>query len=249
MADIRVKHKKFGEGKYVSIYGHYIEIQFSDGIKKFMFPNAFDNNMLETDDPWLINKIRQAFGAVGKQYHATQTGITITKTTASQKSKVVVNKIQAFSSSFIGARSGFIDFNSDEELFEVVGYLAKPGRLAGIWAEIPNDDREDDFKRLFPGQQYMPITMTTTSGGLPSKFSPQFRINLGDISNCPAILEPVIGKGLGSSVVGRINKSKFVVQLVHFFGFQFGSTQNVSAIKKMVAEYGYTKAFNRGYNR
>ena len=52
MADIIVKHKTFGEGKYVSIYGHYIEIQFSNGLKKFMFPNAFDNNMLETDDPW-----------------------------------------------------------------------------------------------------------------------------------------------------------------------------------------------------
>ena len=68
MADIIVKHKTFGEGKYVSIYGHYIEIQFSNGLKKFMFPNAFDNNMLETDDPWLINKIRQALNAVGKQY-------------------------------------------------------------------------------------------------------------------------------------------------------------------------------------
>ena len=54
MADIIVKHKTFGEGKYINIYGRYIEIQFSDGLKKFMFPNAFDNNMLETDDPWLI---------------------------------------------------------------------------------------------------------------------------------------------------------------------------------------------------
>ena len=249
MADIIVKHKKFGEGKYCSIYGQYIEIRFNDGLKKFLFPNAFDNNMLETDDPWLINKIRQALGAVGKQYHAPQTGITMPQTTAPINSKIVVRKIQAFSSSFIGARSGFIDFNSDEELFEVVGYLAKPGRLAGIWAEIPNDVREVDFKRLFPGQQYMPITMTTTSGGLPSKFSPQFRINLGDMTNCPAILKPAIGKGLGSSVVGRINKSKFVVQLVHFFGFQFGSAQNVSNIKEIVAGYGYTKAFNRGYNR
>ena len=73
MADIIVKHKTFGEGKYVNIYGHYIEIQFSNGLKKFMFPNAFDNNMLETDDPWLINKIRQALNAVGKQYHSPQT--------------------------------------------------------------------------------------------------------------------------------------------------------------------------------
>ena len=246
MADIIVKHKIFGEGKYVNIDGQYIEVQFSVGLKKFMFPNAFVNNMLETDDSWLTNKIRQA---VGRQYHASQTNLNMPTKISPVNSKVVVRKIQAFSSSFIGDRSGYIDFNSDDELFEVVGYLAKPGRLAGIWAEIPNDDREVDFKRLFPGQPYMPITMTTTSGGLPSKFSPQFRINLGDMTNCPAILRPAIGKGLGTSIVGRINKSKFVVQLVHFFGFRFGDTQNIAAIKNKVAEYGYTKAFNRGYNR
>ena len=247
MADIIVKHKTFGEGKYINIYGRYIEIQFSDGLKKFMFPNAFDNNMLETDDPWLINKIRQALNAVGKQYHALQPALSVPS--PRPNSKDVVRKIQAFSSSFIGDRSGFIDFNSDDELFEVVGYLAKPGRLAGIWAEIPSDDREADFKRLFPRQPYMPITMTTTPSGRPSKFSPQFRINLANMTNCPDILIPAIGKGLGSSIVGRINKSKFVVQLVHFFGFQFGDMQNISAIKNKVAEYGYTRAFNRGYNR
>lgn len=249
MADIIVKHKKFGEGKYVSIYGQYIEIQFSVGLKKFMFPNAFDDNMLETDDPWLINKIRHVLHAVGKQYHSKETGTIKPTQKIKKNSREIVQKIQEFRSSFIGDRSGFIDFNSDDELFEVIGYLAKPGRLAGIWAEIPSDHREADFKRLFPGQEYMPITMTTTSGGLPSKFSPQFRLNLGDIKNCPSILLPAIGKGLGPSVVGRINRSKFVVQLVHFFGFKFGSTQNVSAIKNKVAEYGYTKAFNRGYNR
>ena len=247
MADIIVKHKRFGEGKYVNIYGHYIEIQFSDGIKKFMFPNAFDNNMLVTDDPWLINKIRQALNAVGKQYHAPQTVLSAPLPRAN--SKDVVRKIQAFSSSFIGDRSGFIDFNSDDELFEVVGYLAKPGRLASIWAEIPNDDREADFRRLFPGQPHMAITMNITPSGRPSKFSPQLRINLSDMTNCPDILKSAIGKGLGKAIVGRINKSKFVVQLVHYFGFQFGDTQDVSAIKKIVDAYGYTKAFNRGYNR
>ncbi len=249
MADIIIKHKKFGEGKYNNIYGHYIEVRFSDGLKKFIFPNAFDDNMLETDDPWLISKIRQALKAVDKQYHAPQTGKTVPTKRVSANGKDIVRKIQAFNSSFIGDRSGFIDFNSDDELFEVVGYLAKPGRLAGIWAEIPNDDREADFKRLFPGQPYMPITMNITPSGQPSKFSPQFRINLGNMTNCPDILRPAIGKGFGNAIVGRINKSKFVVQLVHYFGFQFGDTQDVSAIKKIVDAYGYTNAFNRGYNR
>ena len=249
MADIIVKHKKFGVGKYENINGQYIEILFGDGLKKFLFPNAFDNNMLETDNSWLIDKIRQAHQTVGKQNHAPQIGLKMPTKSSPSNSKEVVRKIQAFSSSFIGERSGYIDFNSDDELFEVVGYLARPGRLAGIWAEIPNDDREADFKRLFPRQPYMPITMTTTPSGRPSKFSPQFRINLADMKNCPAILIPAIGKGLGSSIVGRINKSKFVVQLVHFFGFQFGDMQNVSDIKNKVAEYGFTKAFNRGYNR
>lgn len=249
MADIIVRHVKFGEGKYVNIYGHYIEIQFSEGLKKFVFPNAFDNNILETDDSWLLNRIRQALPAVVKQNHVPQTRLNVPTKKTIAKSKDVVRKVQAFSSSFIGERSGYIDFNSDDELFEVVGYLAKPGRLAGIWAEIPSDDREADFKYLFPGQPYMPITMTTTPSGRPSKFSPQFRINLANLTNCPAILKSAIGKGLGSSIVGRINKSKFVVQLVHFFGFQFGDMQNVSAIRNKVTEYGYAEAFDRGYNR
>lgn len=249
MADIIVKHKKFGEGKCIDIYGQYIEVQFSEGFKKFIFPNAFDDKMLDTKDSWLLDKIHQAHRTAGKQHHAQQTGITAPITKPHTNSKVVVQRIQAFRSSFIGDRSGFINFNSDDELFEVIGYLAKPGRLAGIWAEIPNDNREVDFKRLFPGQPYMPITMTTTPNGQPSKFSPQFRINLGNMKNCPPILIPAIGKGLGSSIVGRINKSKFVVQLVHFFGFQFGDMQNVSAIKNKVAEYGFIEAFNRGYNR
>lgn len=249
MADIIVKHKKFGLGKYVNLYGSYIEVQFSTGIKKFLFPYAFDKSMLETDSPWLLNKIHQALQAEGKPKKDAKADLIVPATPTTTKSKAIFRKIQSFSSSLIGARSGFIDFSSDDELFEVVGYLAKPGRIVGIWAEIPNDDREADFKRLFPGQHYLPITMTTTSGGLPSKFSPQLRINLGDITNCPAILRPAIGKGLGSSIVGRINKSKFVVQLVHFFGFKFGDTQDVSAIRNKVAEYGYTKAFKRGYNR
>lgn len=249
MADIIVKHKKYGEGKYVNIDRQYIEVQFSTGIKKFLFPYAFDKNALETDSPWLTNKIHQAHQADAKQYRAPQSDITAHTKTPSPNSKDIVREIQAFSSSFIGARSGFIDFNSDEELFEVVGYLAKPGRLASIWAEIPSDYREADFKRLFPGQPYMPITMTTTPSGQPSKFSPQLRINLANITNCPAILKPAIGVGLGTSIVGRINKSKFVVQLVHFFGFQFGDMQDVSAIRNKVAEYGYTKAFDRGFNR
>lgn len=243
-----VKHKKFGNGTVVSIYGNYIEVRFGNELKKFMFPNAFDNNMLETDDTALQAKVEQALKAVGKQYHAKR-NVKPTVFTSSANSKDVVNKIQAFSSSFIGARSGFIDFKNDDELFEVVGYLAKPGRLASIWAEIPNDGREADFKRMFPGQTYMPITNTTTSGGLASKFAPQFRINLSDKSNCPDILHPAIGKGLGAAVVGRINKSKFVVQLVHFFGFQFGNKQDVTRIKNIVSNLGYMDAFNRGFNR
>ena len=65
-----VKHKNFGNGTVVSIYGNYIEVRFGNELKKFMFPNAFDNNMLETDDTALQAKVEQALKAVGKQYHA-----------------------------------------------------------------------------------------------------------------------------------------------------------------------------------
>lgn len=249
MSKIIVRHKQLGEGTLESIYGPHIEVRFDDVVKKFFFPNAFDNNTLETDDPGLIDKINQALQKVGRQYHGKSSIVAPQKGAAMVKRTDIVQLINNFSSSFIGKSSGFIEFQSDEDLFEVLGYLASPGRLAGIWAEIPNDHREAEFKRLFPGQTYMPISQTTTKGGKPAKFGPQFRINLADKTNCPKVLESAIGKGLGKAVVGRINRSKFVVQLVHFFGFQFGNTQDVEKIKKKVSKYGYEDAFNRGYNK
>lgn len=100
MADIIVKHKKYGEGKYVNIDGQYIEVQFSTGVKKFLFPYAFDTNALETDSPWLANKIHQALQADAKQYRAPQSEIAARTKMPSPNSKDIVREIQAFSSSF-----------------------------------------------------------------------------------------------------------------------------------------------------
>lgn len=119
-------------------------------------------------------------------------------------------------------------------MFEIVGvgYMARPGRVNSIEAEVPKDGRDDDFDRMFPGQTYRPIELGDTLSGLPNKLSPQFRINLGNLSNCPYALKNNMGKGNGSCV-GLINKSRFVIVIVRNYGFRFGDWQDRIAIRNI----------------
>lgn len=54
-----------------------------------------------------------------------------------------------------------------------------------------------------------------------------------------------VGNG---SCVGRINKSRFVVDLVQFYGFRFGKNQDVPAIRKIAEDNGYLEEFEKGYS-
>lgn len=233
-----VTHKMYGQGKVIDVYGDFIEVDFSGQKKKFNFPHVFDQRILSTKDSALLGKISKALEATERQVHL--------KVSSSSK---VLREISELSASFIGSASQSLQFKDDNELFEVVGYLAKPGRINSIWAEIPNDHREVEFNMYFPGQPYLPITQGETFSGKPKKFGSQFRINMANISNCPNVLKSALGKGLSKSIVARINKSKFVVQLVQYFGFQFGDEQDVLRIKRIAIDYGYLDAFNKGYNR
>lgn len=136
---------------------------------------------------------------------------------------------------------------SCSQMFEAIGYMAKPGRVSSFEAEIPKDGRDKMFENLFPGQTYRPIELGETPSGLPNKLGPQFRINFSSLNNCPAVLRANMRVGNGSCV-GRINKSRFVVDLVQFYGFRFGKNQDVPAIRKIAEDNGYLEEFEKGYS-
>lgn len=145
------------------------------------------------------------------------------------------------SSCLVGPRAESISM-SCEQWFEVVGYMARPGRVSSFEAEIPKDGRDKVFENLFPGQVYRPIELGDTPSGLPNKLGAQFRINFASLDNCPAVLNDSIRAGNGGCV-GRINKSRFVVDLVQFYGFHFGRHQDVATIRKIAEDNGYLEEF------
>lgn len=149
------------------------------------------------------------------------------------------------SSCLVGPRAEDIPM-SCEQRFEVVGYMACPGRVSSFEAEVPKDGRDKVFEELFSGQVYRPIELGNTPSGLPNKLGPQFRINFASLDNCPAVLSDSIRAGNGGCV-GRINKSRFVVDLVQFYGFRFGRHQDVAAIRKIAEDNGYLEEFEKGY--
>ena len=95
------------------------------------------------------------------------------------------------SSCLVGPRAESISM-SCEQWFEVVGYMARPGRVSSFEAEIPKDGRDKVFENLFPGQVYRPIELGDTPSGLPNKLGAQFRINFASLDNCPGM---ILGNG------------------------------------------------------
>lgn len=247
-----VQHKTFGEGTVQSISGGYIEIDFSGQIKKFMFPKAFES-FLSTEDAELLQKITEAKAREAQSIRPATISQPVPYTPApasSTKNSHTYDSSYAhgISHPLVGDRAQTIPVRSADEMFELVGYMASPYRVGSFEAEVPKDGRDETFEKLFPGQTYRPIELGDTPSGMPNKLSPQFRINFNNLSNCPEILLKNMGKGTGSCV-GRINKSKFVIDLVQNYGFRFGDWQDVAAIRSIAEKRGYLDAFNRGYGR
>lgn len=253
-----VRHKTFGEGTVNSVADGYIEIDFSGQVKKFLFPKAFEA-FLMTEDKDLLQKITEAkLIAEAKEKAAKEAKAAAEKEvsvstpiyTSPAKGSYTYSRSYDHSVShpLVGERAQTIDVGSEEEMFELVGYMAAPYRVSSFEAEVPKDGRDETFEKLFPGQTYRPIELGDTPSGMPNKLSPQFRINFSDLSNCPDILRKNMGKGTGSCV-GRINKSKFVIDLVQNYGFRFGDWQDRDAIRKIAIKRGCVEAFDRGYLR
>lgn len=238
-----VRHKTFGVGTVKRIKGDFIEIDFNGAIKSFQFPKAFEA-FLSTDDKELLNKISAKAKEKGSE----------DKTSVSDGSRISIGSPKhavpehSFSHELVGDRAKNIEFASLEELFEIVGYMASPGRIKAIEAEVPKDGRDKTFENMFPGQTYRPIETGDTPSGLPNKLGPQFRINFANIDNCPMALKVHLGKG-NASCVARINRSRFVIDMVQNYGFRFGTKQDASRVKEIALKKGCLDSFEKGYRR
>ena len=147
----------------------------------------------------------------------------------------------------LGSRA--VDINvSEEDFCMILGYVAAPGRVGFIEAQIP-EDRVWEFENCYPDQEYYPITQGETSGGNTMKQGCQFRIYFNNIRNCPAVLLPYIGEG-NLAYCKRINKGRFIEKIVEHYGFQFGHYQDAMQIRRRVHDRypEYIDRFDYGYN-
>lgn len=146
--------------------------------------------------------------------------------------------------SLFSGRAKGIEFNSDADFFEAIGYLAKPGVLKHFEAQVP-DEKVAQFEVEFPNQtSYSISTENLTSGGNVMKTGVQLRIYLGHTSNIPRSLKPHIVKG------NRINRGLFAEKLMSDFGFDIGFGQNPAKIRRIVQTNHptYLTDFDRGFS-
>lgn len=244
----RVKHKTFGDGIVTEINSDSIKIRFGNQTKIFQFPQAF-GPFLVTENEELLAQIKNQRNNVSNKSEST---------IGSNNSLVHLNHPELQNTTFfhtrsvpdsellLGSRAQSIDFNSESEMFECIGYIANSRHVSSFEAEVPKDGRNQIFERLYPGQKYRPIETGFTPSGMPNKISSQFRINFIDLRNCPITLKRNMGKG-NSGCIGRINKSRFVLELVQYYGFRFGDRQEVDCIKDIARKSGYLREFEKGY--
>ena len=133
-----------------------------------------------------------------------------------------------------------IEWPSDLDKFEAIGYLAKSGVVANIEATVKKEKIKtfrEDFKNKF----------TLEYPYSANKYGYQFRIYLNDTEGCPEFLE----KQLDETYKNRINDTEFIRELVLLYGFRFThENQNANHIKDMVraqCNEENWRAFLKGY--
>ena len=235
---VKVTHEKWGEGQIVSLTDTHIIVSFTEKEIKFQFPSAIGKYLHVTDEAL---KQYAAECALKEKKEEKEKNILKEKKEAGYSYSGEGN----YSSPLLGRRAQDIVFSRKEDFYEVLGYLAKPGRIVFFQAELPSD-KTDAFEKLFPGQDYSTIAESYGKGGLITKQGCQFRINLSNVDNCPSLLKPHISEKEGH-YVGRINRSKFALRLVQNNGFRFGRSQDVNEIRSKVPSK-YINSFERGLN-
>lgn len=239
---VRISHRLWGEGKIEDICNGYITAEFAVGKKAFVFPDSMDL-FLTTQDRLLLDYTKECADDNAKIIE--QKKEEKQKKHGESKIKFSNGGESGFETPLLGKKSMDIAFSSDSVLYEVIGYLAKPGRIAYYQAEIPDDDRLSLFEKLFPDQEYKVIKESYGQNGIITKQGCQFRINLASIHNCPSELLKNVSERNGTWA-GRINRSKFALRLVQNYGFKFGHYQDANAIRKEVLEK-YSEDFERGF--
>lgn len=247
----RVKHKTFGDGIVTEMNSDSVTVQFANQIKTFQFPQAF-GPFLVTEDKEFIEQIQNLKNNISNKDLETKNDAFPNNFSVhlgypkSQCTTFFHGQNVSDGESLLGSRAQSIEFDSESERFECIGYIANSRHVSSFEAEVPKDGRNQLFERLYPGQKYRPIEMGYTPSGMPNKISSQFRINFIDLRNCPTKLKINMGKGNGGCV-GRINKSRFVLELVQNYGFRFGDRQEVDCIRAIARKFGYLKEFEKGY--
>lgn len=239
---VTVTHKSLGIGTIYAIHGNQIEISFDGNVHTFMYPAIFQNG-LTCDDAEFMSMVKPLLDKMTKQVHLQPTNVSESKSVEKTFGSIdVFSRLdkKIFDYDFISSRSGTLDIKDDAEFFEIVGYLAKPGRISSIEAQVPSVRNLDKkFESLFPNQRYRPISK--------DKRSAQFRIYFLDKSNCPSLLSAAIVKDSSKSIVGRLNCSRFIMVLCLCMGFKFGYEQSPALIRQRATDYGHLEDFNRGY--
>lgn len=135
-----------------------------------------------------------------------------------------------------------IEWPSDEDKYEAIGYLAKPGVVDTIEATVPADKLKK-FKDEYHNKYSIEFPYVTKAG---SKFGYQFRIYLSDTEGCPDFL----ASQLDEKYKNRINDTSFIAELVNEYGFRFTKKpQNEEQIRNLVRAKGANQIrnFEKGF--
>lgn len=135
-----------------------------------------------------------------------------------------------------------IEWPSDSDKFEAIGYLAKPGVIDTIEATVPADKLKK-FKDEYHNKYSIEFPYVTKAG---SKFGYQFRIYLSDTEGCPDFL----ASQLDEKYKNRINDTSFIAELVNEYGFRFTKKpQNEEQIRNLVRAKGTNqiRSFEKGF--
>lgn len=132
---------------------------------------------------------------------------------------------------------------TEEELCYILGYLATPGRIKYIEAQVPYG-KEDKFRRAYPGQNYDEMKSTS------DKQSFQFRIILNYNGNCPDPLREALTIGGGAFDNNCISRGRFVEKIINEYGFRFFDMPDADLIRRNVESRhpNFIDLFDQGYN-
>lgn len=135
-----------------------------------------------------------------------------------------------------------INFDSESDFFESIGYLSKPGKIEHFEAQVP-DDKVSLFTSELPGQDFYPISNDHgTTRGDKMKRGIQLRIYLNNTNNIPSNLNTHVVKG------NRINKGLFAEKLLRYYGFKIGTSQDETIIRSIILRDfpAYISDYDRG---